>query len=149
MADSPRSIIQPRLAKGLTPRPDSVEFAKAVLDMDIRAYVSAQQHKGPVFFERGLLDPLYSLSQIGEVTMDQVERYKDQYPYNSMVFFFKPWADIYVKDSERDHPYSHAVAVAEIVIAWYQQLGFTMVEVPTVSPEDRATFVLDKIEVAQ
>jgi hypothetical protein len=47
----------------------------------------------------------------GKVTMNQVEQYKRRYPYSPTVFFLPPWADIYVTDSERDHPCSHAVAV--------------------------------------
>lgn len=144
--DHARAIIRSRLNRGLSPRPDPTEFKEAVFKMHIDAYISTHQHRNPVFFDRGLFDSLYSLCKNGKVTMDQVEQYMVQYPFNATVFFFGPWADIYVKDAERDHSFSHAVAVAEITTRWYRELGFALIEVPKLSPEERVTYVLNHVE---
>ena len=113
--------------------------------MDIEAFEETREHHGPVFYERGIFDSLYSRYKRGDITPSDLEQYKVDYPYNPTVFFFPPWAEIYVQDAERDHTFEHAVMVGNITVDWYQELGFNVLEVPKLPPGQRMKFILAEI----
>ena len=47
-----RAVIAERLAAGLSPRPDPLTFASAILERDMAQYEAADRLVGPVFFDR-------------------------------------------------------------------------------------------------
>lgn len=61
VGDSPRTIIQDRLRRGLSPRPSPHDFARETLRMDIQNFEQHAATPGYVFFERGVLDALCGL----------------------------------------------------------------------------------------
>lgn len=56
--ESARAIIQERMRIGLPRRPAAREFAKQILRRDQAQYRGVQRSKGPVFFDRGVVDAL-------------------------------------------------------------------------------------------
>lgn len=54
MHDSARAIIQDRLCRGLSARPDPAEFATATLRMDIERYRQVPTEADLVFFDRAI-----------------------------------------------------------------------------------------------
>lgn len=145
VSDHAREIIRFRKERGIAPRPEPVEFATQILKMDIEAFVNAHRREGPIFFERGIPDSLGMLFESGAITIEEVHEHLSRYPYSQKVFFFGPWADIYVTDAERDHSFSHALSVSELVKAWYSELGFVLVDVPEAQPEERVMFILKHV----
>ena len=146
VADSPRSIIQDRRRRGLSPRPNASEFAHETLRMDIENYVHHAATPGHVFFERSILDALCGLDRVAPLSESELSMWLSNYQYCSKVFVLPPWRAIYRKDDERDHTFEHAKSVYAIVKEWYRRLDrYQIVEVPKVSVAERCTYVLREL----
>src|SRR5215467_8633327 len=73
VADSARSIIQARKARSLSPRPAPLEFAEAILRQDIEQYGEQASRAGLVFFERGIVDALGMLHEVGALSESELQ----------------------------------------------------------------------------
>ncbi len=144
MPDSARKLIQQRASANLSPRPEPLEFATTLVEMDAANYLSAGDQK-ICFFERGVLDSLGMLQHAGGITPDELDAYVDQHRYNPLVFVLPPWREIYVQDSERDHSYGHAEAVFESITRWYRRWDYRLVELPKTSVPERVDFVVQTL----
>jgi predicted ATPase len=149
VGDSARSIIQRRRASGLSPRPNPLEFANAVLQMDVESFVCHAATRGRVFFERGIPDALGALNAVAPLRDNELRTWLSKYPYCPNVFVLPPWQAIYVNDAERDHTFEHAEWVYHVTRKWYRRLGgYRLIDVPKVSVEERCTYVLDALASA-
>src|SRR5262245_44221586 len=63
--DNARAIIQARKSSSLSPRPAPLEFAQAILRQDIQQHREQASRSGLVFFERGVVDALGMLYELG------------------------------------------------------------------------------------
>jgi predicted ATPase len=150
VGDSPRTIIQDRVRRGLRPRPDAREFAQATLQMDIENFALYAKHPGHVFFERSVLDALCSLDAVEPLNEAALRAWLSKYEYFYKVFILPPWKAIYVNDEERDHTFAHAEWVHSVVREWYRRLGqYELVEVPRVAVAQRCEFVLQALADAE
>jgi len=141
-----REIIQKRMRQGLSPRPKPIEFAREILEEDLRQYDTVNI-EGPVFFDRGTPDALGMIYEAGSsLTHVQIIRHLYERPYNPTAFFFPYWEEIFKTDSERDQSPEQALSIAASIRNWYHSVGFTIVEVPRASPEERVTFILKQAE---
>jgi predicted ATPase len=146
VGDSPRTIIQDRLRRGLSPRPNAYEFAHETLRMDIENLVHHAATPGYVFFERSVLDALCGLDHVAPMTESELSIWLSKYQYCSKVFVLPPWKAIYMNDEERDHTFEHAESVYRTLQEWYRRLGrYQLIEVPKVSVADRCTYVLQAL----
>ena len=145
--DSARAIIQARKRQSLTPRPPPAEFAQAILRADIRQYDEHASQTGLVFFERGVVDALGMLHEIGALPEDELKALLSAYPYHRQVFLFPPWEAIYVNDDERDQTLAEAARVYRGAFGWYERCGYEVVEVPKVGVAERCTYVLQALEL--
>src|SRR5262249_53792254 len=96
VGDSPRTIIQERLRRGLSPRPDADEFAREILRMDIDNFVLHAATPGYVFFDRSVLDALGGLNHVAPLSEGELNTWLSKYRYHSQVFVLPPWKAIYV-----------------------------------------------------
>ena len=144
--ESARKIIKERLAAGLSPRPDPVSFAHEILSLDIEKYQAVTSCGYPVLFDRGILDALYMLDAENAQTRDEIAKYVQKFPYNSVVFLLPPWKEIYDTDSERDQTFEESVEVFEGMKRWYSQWGYETLEVPRGAINERVSFVLKHID---
>ena len=143
--ESARNIIRTRLAAGLSPRPDPVAFAHEILRADIETYQSIGATSSPAFFDRGILDALYMLSEQHAIAAGDLARYVRDFPYNRVVLLLPPWQAIYDTDSERDQTFEDAVDVYEGMKAWYLQWGYDVLDVPRSNVDERISFILNTI----
>jgi predicted ATPase len=146
--DSPRNIIQARKSSSLSPRPAPLEFAQAILREDIRQYGEQPSQSGLIFFERGVIDALGMLHELGTLPENELQGLLSEYPYHRQVFLFPPWEAIYVNDSERDQTFVEAVRVCRKASEWYQRCGYGVVEVPKVGVAERCVYVLQALGAA-
>ncbi len=144
-ADSARSIIQARRSQSLTPRPAPLEFAEAILRQDIHQYGAQATRSGLVFFERGIVDALGMLHELGGLPESELQDVLLAYPYHRQVFMFPPWEAIYAIDAERDQTFAQAERVYRGASAWYQRCGYEVVEVPRASVAQRCAYVLQAL----
>ena len=145
VGDSPRTIIQDRRRRGLSPRPNAYEFAHETLRMDIENFVLHAATPGDVFFERSVLDALCGLDRVAPLNESELSMWLSNYQYCPKVFVLPPWKAIYENDAERDHTFEHAESVNRIAQEWYRRCGYQVLEVPMVSVDDRCTFVLQAL----
>jgi predicted ATPase len=146
--DSARAIIQDRLRRGLSARPDPAEFATATLRMDIERYRQAPTEADLVFFDRAIPDALCMLNDLGLLSMAEAEQSVLDFPYFRHVFVAPPWEEIYTTDNERDQRFAESVRVYRCASDWYGALGFELIELPRVSVEQRCEFVLQRVRVS-
>ena len=145
VGDSARTIIQDRLKRGLSPRPNADAFTHETLRMDIENFVQHAATPSHVFFDRSVLDSLYSLDRLTPLSESELRMWLRTYQYYPKVFLFPPWKEIYVNDAERDHTFEHAEWVNSITLEWYRRCGYQLLEVPRVSVDERCTFVLEAL----
>lgn len=145
VGDSPRTIIQDRLGRGLSARPHAHEFVHDTLRMDIENYGRHPATPGHVFFERGVLDALCGLDQITPLSESALRMWLAQYPYCPKVFVLPPWKAIYANDAERDHTFAHAESVYRVTQEWYRRCRYQLIEVPTASVAERCAYVLQTL----
>lgn len=146
--ESARAIIKERLAQGLSPRPSPDRFGRDILDRDIARYRSTSLTEQPVFFDRGVVDALYVLDRHKALSTEEITRHVTLFPYNQTVFFLPPWEEIYCTDAERDQTFSESIEVFEGLKVLYRRCGYCVMEVPRLSAELRAAFILDVVQRA-
>jgi predicted ATPase len=66
-----------------------------------------------------------------------------QFRYNPQVFFAPAWEQIYTTDDERTVSFEVARPFGDELRALYEQLGYTLLDIPCVSIEERVEFILN------
>lgn len=145
VGDTARAIIQDRRKRGLSLRPDPHVFAIEMLRIDVENFLANPAGQDPVFFERGVLDSVCMLDHVTPLSESELSGWLTKYRYFSKVFVLPPWKEIYMNDAERDHTFEHAEWVNGITQEWYRRCGYEVVEVPTISVDERCTFVLETL----
>jgi predicted ATPase len=146
VGDSPRTIIQDRIRRGLSPRPNAHESVHETLRMDIENFAHHAATPGYVFFERSVLDALCGLDRLSPLSESELSEWLAKYQYCSKVFLLPPWKAIYANDDERDHTFEHAETVYTITQEWYRRLDrYQVIEVPRVSVDERCAYVLQAL----
>ena len=64
-----------------------------------------------LFFERGIVDALGMLHEVGALPDNELQALLSTYPYQRRVFLFPPWEAIYSNDAERDQTFVEATRV--------------------------------------
>lgn len=119
---------------------DAELFVSLMLERTVRDCKRHAASGAPVLFDRGLPDLLGFARHYGLKT-DDIERYCHRFRYNSRVFWFPHWPDIYVQDAERRATADEADRFGDLLKQSYQDLGYTMIDVPKQPVSARAAFV--------
>jgi predicted ATPase len=146
--ESARAIIAERLARGESPRPDALAFAREILRRDIEKYVSQARTSEWVFFDRGLIDALGMLHEASPLPSIELKGALASYPYHATAFVLPPWEAIYANDAERDQSFAEAVDVHARIVRWYRSCGYVLDEVPCLPVAQRAEYVLRALATA-
>jgi len=140
--ESARAIIAERLARGESPRPDPVAFAREILRRDIEKYLNRPRTSEWVFFDRSLIEALGMLHEVSPLSSSELASMLATYPFHPTVFVLPPWEAIYATDAERDQTFADAVDVHDKVVRWYRSCGYEPSEVPRLIVARRAGYVL-------
>ncbi len=97
---------------------------------------------GPVFFDRGIPD-LIGYAELFGLDASDAANAAAMHRYNDRVFVLPSWPDIYVTDSERRMTYEAAETFGKRVRRIYDELGYSVVDVPCDTVAGRARFILD------
>ena len=116
-----------------------------LLEQSIADFQKMQSEKTAIFFDRGIPD-LYSYSracgmEVNKKTNDAIARFR----YNQTVFLFPPWEDIYKKDQELQQDFAEALKTYAALKAAYHHCGYILVEIPKISVQMRADFILQAL----
>lgn len=117
-------------------------FAELMLAWELRAHRQALAMKGPVFFDRSLVDIIGYLRlndlPVGQHLLQAVRQLR----YHRQVFLLPHWPQIYCNDSERRQDAAEAERTCRVMREVYVEAGYQLIEVPRMSLAQRRDFVL-------
>ncbi|HZQ93930.1 MAG TPA: AAA family ATPase [Candidatus Sulfotelmatobacter sp.] len=142
-----RGVIQQQVAIGgrALPWNDKSLFSDLMLSWEIRSYHIAEQRPGLAFFDRGVPDVAGYLRLSNLTVPPHVARAIEIFRYSRKVFIAPPWRDIYAQDSERKQDFDEAIRTYESLAVTYRQQGYSLLELPRASVEERVNFVLANV----
>ena len=140
--EAARDVIHEQLQidSEVLPWRDQSAFQRHVLELQLKRESVAD---GPVvFMDRGIPDGIaylraYNLSVFREMLVHARERYDG-------VFLIEPHGE-YVDDAERREDPEEAQMLHGVIQATYRDLGYELVNVPSMPVEQRSEFVLERV----
>jgi predicted ATPase len=142
-----RQIIQEQMRDGSDALPwgDREQYCRLMLERSIASYLEHAALEGTTFFDRGIPDTLCYARLIGSRLEDEILTACDRHRYMGRVFLAPPWPEIYAMDTERKQTLDEAVNTYGLMVEAYEGCGYDVVEIPRVSPSQRADFVLNTL----
>ena len=143
-----REIIRLQVACGgdALPWADTARYTELMLHGSIEVYQANSSATRPSFFDRGIPDVLCYARLIGLDGTADIEAACEKYRYNQTVFIAPPWREIYSTDNERRQSFDEAVRTHEVMVEAYRSCRYRLVELPRVSAEERAEFVIARVK---
>jgi predicted ATPase len=142
-----REVIQQQLKQKGTALPwrDKTAFRDAMLKQELSRYREYNHQQGSVFFDRGILDSL-AYSRLEGLELDEKWCYLfDELTVHKTVFLFPPWQEIFTNDAERKQDFKEAILTYEHMVSVYSEYGYTLMNVPCVSVDERTHFILNTL----
>jgi predicted ATPase len=125
-----------------TPDRNPSLFVDLLLQRSIDRHEEARRTGGTFLFDRGVPDCIAYAQLLGADPQPSV-RASAGYRYNREVLLLKPWAEIYTTDEERTMTFESTVEFQHLLEGAYEQAGYTLMEVPLGSVDERVAFVHD------
>ena len=120
-------------------------FTQLLLSRSIYQYLHMQSYNGLVIYDRGIPDNI-AYAELFELNYLSAHEASKLYRYHTQVFIFPAWEEIiYTTDEERRMSFKEAEAFGYKVQRIYQDYGYSLVEVPCLSPERRLQFIKDNL----
>lgn len=120
-------------------------FIQLLLSRAICQYTQAQDLDKTIIYDRGVPD-IVAYAQLFNLDYSPAQQAAKLYRYETTVFVFPAWEDIYVTDDERIMSYEAAKNFGMNVRQVYQNYGYTLIDVPCISPESRVQFIVEKLK---
>ena len=143
-----RKIIQEQLRSGgkAVPWVDRQSYASLMWKDSLKEYHSHQKDNGIVFFDRGLADTLgYCLLENIPIPSSLYDACRNM-RYNSNVFLFPFWDEIYLNDGERKQDRTKAKETARMMEGVYLDLVYDIIRVPFLSAIKRSEWIKDAVK---
>ena len=141
-----REIIAEQRAAGGTGTSDQdpVLFVDLLLRRSIEKHTAAEDTDGPVVFDRGVPDCIAYALVLGVESSPSLEASR-RHRYDREVLILPPWEEIYSTDDERTMSFADTIPFHEALVEAYERTGYTLIEVPRGSAEERGAFVRDVV----
>lgn len=120
-------------------------FTQLLLSRAIYQYKQTQHLDENVIYDRGVPD-IIAYAQLFNLDYAPAQQAAKLYTYEKNVFVFPPWEDIYATDDERTMSFEAAKNFGINVQKIYKEYGYTLIDVPCVSPEERARFIMERLK---
>lgn len=124
---------------------DSEKFNTTLINLRQDDFKAAESlNTDLVFFDRGMPDVLAYMSYFNQ----DINQYftdicnTNRYDY---VFLLPPWEAIYTDDGERFETFDQAKDIYHKLKATYQEFGYSIIEVPFGSIEERTQFIIAQL----
>lgn len=146
-----RQIIQEQVKAGgkALPWDDQQAYTALMLQRSIESFLCHPAGSMPIFTDRGIPDVLGYARLIGLSDTLAIQNACRRYRYAPLVFLAPPWEAIYETDTERKQDFAEARRTAEALSSVYRDCGYKLIELPRVTPAERARFVLAKLRSPQ
>lgn len=141
-----RAIIAKQLNIGgnITPWGDLIAFTDIVIEKRLQQYHS-QNHE-LCFFDRGILDSIAYLNYGNATIKTKWLRLANQTRYHHDVFITPPWEEIHCTDPQRTENFDEALRIHDCIVNIYEAYNYNLIEIPKLNIDERANFILSKIE---
>lgn len=142
-----RQIIKDQLALGgnAIHSGDQVAFRDLMLEYSIDDFNKHSDNQNITFFDRGIPELLGYSNLISQPPKSTLLAAMKQYRYNSHVFLFPPWEEIYVHDVERKQDFEEAVVTYHFIKQAYIDSEYKLIEMPKTSILSRTQFIIAHI----
>ncbi|HDE1582942.1 TPA: AAA family ATPase [Klebsiella pneumoniae] len=144
-----RAVIQDQVRIGgdALPWADQAAFAELMLCWEMRSWHEVEMLTESCFYDRGVPDVAGYLYLSELPTPKHLKSAIAEFRYNRTVFIAPPWREIYVQDAERKQSFDVAVSTYLAMKETYQKYDYQLIELPCVSAEERADFILSEIAI--
>ncbi len=112
-----------------------------MLERSIESFLEHANGTEVTFFDRGIPDTLCYARLIGLPAETAIRAACERYRYAKRVFLAPPWREIYQLDSERRQDFDEAVRTYRLMSQVYSECGYEPIELPLLSPRERADLV--------
>jgi predicted ATPase len=102
-----------------------------------------------VFFDRAIHDILAYMDRINLKVPNEFLSKLSECLYHSDVFIVPPWKEIFRNDDERQEDYETACEIHEHILNTYFKFGYNVIELPKVSVDERADFIINHIGISK
>jgi predicted ATPase len=126
------------------PEKNAEFFNELMLSRMISEYENNLLYKEIIIFDRGIPD-IIAYSELLETKKKRSEQAAVEFRYNKHVFMFNGREEIYTNDDERKVDFETANNFGINVKKIYENLNYTIIDVPFVSVDERVSFILDYI----
>lgn len=125
---------------------DPILFSNMLLEQRVKQFLQAKNsNQKRIFFDRGIPDIHAYLDYI-HVDYPSLFLEKSTIHKYSKVFLFPPWKQIHITDNERYESYIEAVNIHIFLLNTYQNLGYSITQVPFGSVSNRTDFILHSLD---
>jgi predicted ATPase len=146
--EAARPIIQNQQAQNgeALPWKNKEQYTNQMLCKSVKDYKKAFRGKKEItFFDRGIPDTL-AYADLEDLTIpDDLRFYSQHYRYNTSVFLFPPWREVYRTDDQRKQSFEEVISTHQIMVQTYRSCGYTPIVVPRTTVQERCNFILDYI----
>ncbi|MBI4148219.1 ATP-binding protein [Candidatus Woesearchaeota archaeon] len=136
-----RQIIGEQLPQGILPWTQLAEFQLLVLERQID--LETRIHGQTVFCDRGVIDGI-GYCREGNIAIPAQLAYEATHHLYTGVFVLDP-LDTYYTDTERVEDAQRARTIHDLITDSYTRAGYDVIRVPVLPPNERVTFILEKI----
>lgn len=145
MEEAARKVIRDFQELEFSPWGNITEFIRLVYE---RIFSDLHQPAcQSTFCDRGILDCIAYLNEAGRPIPDYLKNFDPHLYYAPEVFILPPWPEIYQEEPARRQDYAKAVSLYHSLKNTYLEYGFRLVEVPKLSIERRADFILESLKL--
>jgi len=143
--ETARAVIREQVEAGGQGAPwlDNDLYVALCSARDVAIFDSMAAETRRVFFDRGIIDSYGANGSTPSPALVEAIRTRR---YNSTVFLFPPWREIYETDAERRQGWDEAEATFGIIQGRLATLGYAPLVVPKASVAERAAFILEAAE---
>ncbi|MDX9882940.1 MAG: AAA family ATPase [Prolixibacteraceae bacterium] len=144
--ESAREIIreQRKIDGDILPEKNIRLFQNEVLKRRLEFYQSVGNNE-IAFADRAIPDQIAFTRFKGFDTPEILARYANECRYNEKVFITPPWKEIYKNDTERTEPFEKSYELHYVIVNVYEELGYSLIELPYADVPQRAEFILNLI----
>ncbi len=122
-----------------------LRFSEKLLEARIKQHQDASELYGKlVFLDRGIPDVVAYMDYFGTSYPSKFREACQELKYQS-IFLMPPWDEIYTTDNERYESFEQASRIYQYLKKTYISCGYTPIEVPKESIDNRSEFILNNL----
>ena len=124
---------------------DAKSFNDELINARLQHFINGLNiDKDHLFYDRGLPDVIAYMDYFGQPKEQRYIELCVEHRYDE-VLILPPWKEIYVQDNERMENFEQACGIHDALEKTYIDLGYSPIEVPFGTIENRMQFVVDFI----